>query len=66
MGVGGLILHRFEMPTKVFAERQFNLSFLNTAVDAQALITFGLGQAAGHLRRQAQSPADAGRRASAV
>jgi uncharacterized membrane protein YbhN (UPF0104 family) len=47
MGVGGWILHRFGMPTKVIAERQFNLSFLNTAVDALALIVFGLGLAAG-------------------
>ena len=30
MGVGGVILHRFGMPTKLIAERQFNLSFLNT------------------------------------
>ncbi len=47
MGVGGWILHRFGMPTKVIAERQFNLSFLNTAVDALALIVFGLGLAVG-------------------
>jgi uncharacterized membrane protein YbhN (UPF0104 family) len=47
MGVGGWILHRFGMPTNVIAERQFNLSFLNTGVDAIALIVFGLGLAAG-------------------
>jgi len=47
MGVGGWILHRFGMPTKLIAERQFNLSFLNTAVDALALIIFGLGLATG-------------------
>ena len=47
MGVGGWILHRFGMTTKVIAERQFNLSFLNTAVDALALIVFGVGLAAG-------------------
>jgi len=47
MGVGGWILHRFGMPTKLIAERQFNLSFLNTAIDALALIVFGLGLAAG-------------------
>lgn len=47
MGVGGWILHRFGMPTKQIAERQFNLSFLNTAIDALALIVFGLGLAAG-------------------
>jgi uncharacterized membrane protein YbhN (UPF0104 family) len=47
MGVGGWIFHRFGMPTKVIAERQFNLSFLNTGVDALALVVFGLGLAAG-------------------
>jgi len=47
MGVGGWILHRFGMPTKVIAERQFNLSFLNTGVSAIALVVFGVGLAAG-------------------
>jgi uncharacterized membrane protein YbhN (UPF0104 family) len=47
MGVGALILHRFGMPTKLIAERQFNLSFLNTAIDALALIAFGVGLATG-------------------
>jgi uncharacterized membrane protein YbhN (UPF0104 family) len=47
MGVGGWILHRFGMPTERIAERQFNLSFLNTTVDALALIVFGLGLATG-------------------
>ncbi|HTZ85935.1 MAG TPA: lysylphosphatidylglycerol synthase transmembrane domain-containing protein [Solirubrobacteraceae bacterium] len=47
VGVGAWILHRFGMPTKLIAERQFNLSFLNTAVDALALIVFGLGLACG-------------------
>src|SRR5271155_3379582 len=47
VGVGAWILHRFGMPTKLVAERQFNLSFLNTAVDALALIVFGLGLATG-------------------
>jgi uncharacterized membrane protein YbhN (UPF0104 family) len=47
MGVGGWILHRFGMSTEVIAERQFNLSFLNTGVDAFALVIFGLGLAAG-------------------
>ena len=47
MGVGALILHRFGMPTKLIAERQFNLSFLNTAVDALALVVFGVGLATG-------------------
>jgi len=47
MGLGGVILHRFGMPTKVVAERQLNLSFLNTGVDALALVVFGLGLATG-------------------
>jgi uncharacterized membrane protein YbhN (UPF0104 family) len=45
VGVGALILHRFGMPNKLIAEREFNLSFLNTAVDALALIVFGVGLA---------------------
>jgi uncharacterized membrane protein YbhN (UPF0104 family) len=47
MGVGGWILHRFGMPTEQIAERQFNLSFLNTTVDAFALVVFGVGLATG-------------------
>jgi lysylphosphatidylglycerol synthase-like protein len=47
MGVGAWFLHRFGMPPKEIAERQFNLSFLNTAVSALALIVFGIGLAAG-------------------
>ena len=47
IGVGAWILHRFGMPTRLVAERQFNLSFLNTAVDAFALIIFGVGLAIG-------------------
>ena len=49
VGVGAWIMHRFGMPTKLIAERQFNLSFLNTAVDAIALVVFGLGLATGIL-----------------
>lgn len=47
IGVGAWILRRFGMPGKTIAERQFNLSFLNTAVDALALIVFGIGLAIG-------------------
>jgi uncharacterized membrane protein YbhN (UPF0104 family) len=47
IGVGAWILHRFGMPSATIAERQFNLSFLNTAVDALALVGFGGGLAAG-------------------
>jgi uncharacterized membrane protein YbhN (UPF0104 family) len=47
VGVGAWILHRFGMPTKLIAERQFNLSFLNTTIDALALIVFGVGLAVG-------------------
>src|SRR5205085_446576 len=47
IGVGAWILRRFGMAPKTIAERQFNLSFLNTAVDALALILFGAGLATG-------------------
>jgi len=47
VGVGAWILHRFGMPNKVIAERQFNLQFLNTGIDALALIVFGVGLAIG-------------------
>jgi uncharacterized membrane protein YbhN (UPF0104 family) len=47
IGVGAWILRRFGMPGKTIAERQFNLSFLNTAVDALALIVVGSGLAIG-------------------
>ena len=43
IGVGAWILRHFGMPTKTIAERQFNLSFLNTAVDALALVVCGVG-----------------------
>ena len=46
-GLGGVILHRFGMPTELIAERQLNLSFLNTGIDALALVVFGLGLATG-------------------
>ena len=45
MGMGALILHRFGMSTNVITERQFNLSFLNTGIDALALLVFGVGLA---------------------
>ena len=47
MGVGAWFLHRFGMPPKQIAERQFNLSFLNTTVSAFGLIVSGLGLATG-------------------
>jgi uncharacterized membrane protein YbhN (UPF0104 family) len=43
IGVGAWILRRFGMPAKTIAERQFYLSFLNTAVDALALVVCGVG-----------------------
>ena len=42
VGAGTWLLHRLGMPIKEIAERQFNLSFLNTAVDAIVLVAFGL------------------------
>jgi uncharacterized membrane protein YbhN (UPF0104 family) len=47
VGVGAFILHRFGMPNKLIAEREFNLSFLNTAVDALVLTVAGVGLAVG-------------------
>jgi uncharacterized membrane protein YbhN (UPF0104 family) len=49
LGVGAWILHRLGMPTKLIAEREFNLSFLNTAVDGLAVIVFGLALGTGLL-----------------
>jgi uncharacterized membrane protein YbhN (UPF0104 family) len=49
MGAGALVLHRFGMPSKLIAERQFNLSFLNTGIDALALVVVGVGLATGIL-----------------
>jgi uncharacterized membrane protein YbhN (UPF0104 family) len=47
IGVGAWILRHFGMPGRTIAERQFNLSFLNTSVDALALVVFGVGLAVG-------------------
>jgi uncharacterized membrane protein YbhN (UPF0104 family) len=47
IGVGAWILRRFGMPARTIAERQFNLGFLNTAVDALALVLFGVGLGVG-------------------
>lgn len=49
MGWGALILRQFGMPTDLIARRQLTLSFLNTAVDALALILFGLALGTGIL-----------------
>jgi len=49
VGVGAWILHRLGMQSEQIAERQFNLSFLNTAIDALALVVFGLALATGVL-----------------
>jgi uncharacterized membrane protein YbhN (UPF0104 family) len=49
IGVGAWILRHFGMPAKTIAERQFNLSFLNTGVDALALVVCGVGLAIGLL-----------------
>jgi len=49
LGVGAWLLHRLGMPSKLIGEREFNLSFLNTAVDGLALVIFGLALASGIL-----------------
>lgn len=43
VGAGTWLLHRLGMPIKLVAKRQLSLSFLNTTVDAIALIVFGVG-----------------------
>jgi hypothetical protein len=55
IGVGAWILRRFGMPAQTIAERQFNLSFLNTGVDALALVVCGVGLAIGIFGRE-QNP----------
>ena len=47
VGVGAWIMTRLGVPRETIVERQFNLSFQNTAVDAFALIIFGFGLAIG-------------------
>jgi uncharacterized membrane protein YbhN (UPF0104 family) len=42
IGAGAVLLHRCGLPMKTVTEREFNLSFLNTAIDALALISFGV------------------------
>jgi uncharacterized membrane protein YbhN (UPF0104 family) len=42
VGAGAVLLHRCGLPLKTVTEREFNLSFLNTAIDALALISFGV------------------------
>jgi uncharacterized membrane protein YbhN (UPF0104 family) len=49
IGVGAWILRHFGMPAKTIAERQFSLSFLNTAVDALVLVVCGVGLGLGVL-----------------
>jgi hypothetical protein len=49
IGIDALILHRLGMPNDQIAERQLNLSFLNTAVDALVVIAVGVGLATGIL-----------------
>jgi uncharacterized membrane protein YbhN (UPF0104 family) len=49
VGAGAWLLHRLGMPLKSIAERQLSLSFLNTAIDALALVVVGLGLATGVL-----------------
>ena len=42
VGAGAVLLHRFGIPLKRVTEREFNLSFLNTGIDALALMFFGI------------------------
>ena len=47
MGVGAWLLHRLGISTDRVGERQLTLMTLNTAVDALAIVVFGLGLASG-------------------
>ncbi len=49
VGAGSWLLHRLGMPLKLITERQFSLSFLNTAIDAIALVVFGVALSLGIL-----------------
>jgi uncharacterized membrane protein YbhN (UPF0104 family) len=49
VGAGTWLLYRLGMPLKLVAERQISLSLLNTAIDAIALIVFGVALALGLL-----------------
>jgi len=42
VGAGAVLLHGCGLPLKTVTEREFNLSFLNTAIDALALVSFGV------------------------
>ena len=47
IGVGSWMLHRLGMSMEGVAKRQFTLMFLNTGVDALAIVFFGTGLAIG-------------------
>jgi uncharacterized membrane protein YbhN (UPF0104 family) len=47
IGVGAWMLHRLGMSMEGVAKRQFTLMFLNTGVDALAIVFFGTGLAVG-------------------
>ena len=47
VGAGAVLLHRFGIPLERVTEREFNLSFLNTGIDALALIFCGIVLALG-------------------
>jgi uncharacterized membrane protein YbhN (UPF0104 family) len=49
VSAGTWLLHKLGVPFKQIAERQLSLSFLNTAIDALALIVVGVGLAVGVL-----------------
>jgi uncharacterized membrane protein YbhN (UPF0104 family) len=49
VGAGSWLLHKLGLPFKRIAERQLELSFLNTAIDALTLIVVGTGLAVGVL-----------------
>ena len=55
MGVGAWMLHRLGLPMDRVGERQFTLMFLNTAVDALAIVFFGAGPGGRAVQRRGQA-----------
>ena len=59
MGVGAWMLHRLGMSMDRVGERQFTLMFLNTAVDALAIVFFGAGPCDRGVQRRGNAHAHA-------
>ena len=64
MGVGAWMLHRLGMPMSKVGERQFTLMFLNTGVDAIAIVVFGTCSRSASSAAGRASPSRSGLRSS--